>query len=112
MIGALLFGLAAVGPPAPVDTAGYQTVYLGWDARAKACNARVNGVQVGDPATDEGKAALLGALSDKQRAVQLQDPDAVPYGCVDTVTSLLRQSGHAIKVGFISEPPPPSSMRE
>ena len=36
-------------------------------------------------------------------AVQLQGLN-VPYTCVDSVLSTLRKSGHAIKVGFLSEP--------
>ncbi|WP_298691180.1 hypothetical protein [uncultured Sphingomonas sp.] len=109
MIAALLIGLAtagpaAVGPVAPVEADGHQTVYLGWDARIKACSARVDGIPTGDPATDAGKTALLGALSDRQRAVQLQGLTGIPYSCVDTVVSAIRQSGRAVKVGFLSEP--------
>ena len=112
MIAALLLGLAVAGPPAPADTGSYQTVHMGWDARTRACIVRVDRIPVGDPATDEGEAKLLAALSDKERAVQLQDPDHVPYACVDTVTSLLRKAGHAIKVGFISEPSASPAPRE
>lgn len=102
---AILLALAAVGPAAPDDAAGHQTVYLSWDAETKACHARVGSIEVGDPSTDEGEKALTGALSDKQRAVQLQGlSGSVPYACVDTVLSTLRKSGHAIKVGFLSEP--------
>jgi biopolymer transport protein ExbD len=104
VIAALLLGLAAVGPAAPDDAAGHQTVTLSWDAETKACHARVGGIEIGDPTTDEGEAALTATLSDKQRAVQLQGLNGVPYACVDMVLSTLRKSGHAIKVGFISEP--------
>ena len=104
MIGALLLALVAVGPPAPVEAGAHQTVYLGWDSRTKACNARVDAIPIGDPATDEGEAALLGALSDKQHAVQLQGLVGIPYSCVDTVVSAIRRSGHEVKVGFLSEP--------
>ncbi len=104
MIAGLLLTLAAVGPVAPADTAGHQTVALGWDAQAKACSARVNGVEIGDPSTDEGEAALTAALSATQRAVQLQGLNGIPYDCVDTVVSALRRSGHTVKVGFLSEP--------
>jgi hypothetical protein len=103
VIAALLLGLAAVGPAAPDDAAGHQTVTLSWDAETKACHARVGSIEIGDPTTDEGEAALKSALSDKQRAVQLQGL-SVPYTCVDSVLSTLRKSGHAIKVGFLSEP--------
>jgi hypothetical protein len=106
VIAGLLLGLAAVGPAAPADTGSHQTVYLGWDAQTKSCNARVDGIPVGDPATDEGEAALSRALSDRQQAVQLQGLSGVPYSCVDTVVSALRKSGHAVKVGFLSEPVP------
>ena len=104
MIAALLLGLAAAGPALPED-AGHQTVTLGWDAETKACNARVGTIRTGDPATEEGEAALTGALSDKQRTVQLHGLDGVPYACVDTVLSALRRSGHTVKIGFLSEPP-------
>jgi len=102
VIAGLLLSLAAVGPALSDDTA-HQTVYLGWDAETKACHARVGSIEIGDPTTDEGEAALNTALSDKQRAVQLQGLN-VPYSCVDRVLSTLRKSGHAIKVGFLSEP--------
>ena len=104
MIAALLWGLASVGP-ALSDAAAHQTVTLNWDAETKACHARVGPVEIGDPTTDEGEAALNSALSDKQRAVQLQGlSNAVPYTCVDSVISTLRKSGHTVKVGFLSEP--------
>jgi hypothetical protein len=112
MIASLLLAVATVGPPAPVDAGSYQTVHMSWDARTKACIARVDGIPVGDPSTDEGAAALLAALSNKQRAVQLQDPSGVPFSCQLNGTPLLRKSGHAIKVGFISEPAPTSAPRE
>ena len=104
MIAGLLLGLAAVGPAVPADAGGHKTVYLSWDAQTKACAARVDNIPTGDPATDEGEAALLGALSDRQRAVQLQGLNGIPYSCVDTVVSALRRSGHEVKVGFLSEP--------
>lgn len=106
MIASLLLGLAAVGPVAPAETGVHQTVTLEWDARTKSCGARVDNVPIGDPGTDEGEAALAGALSDEQRAVQLQGLNGIPYGCVDTVVSAIRRSGHAVKVGFLSEPSP------
>ncbi|MBA2932748.1 hypothetical protein HZF05_01440 [Sphingomonas sp. CGMCC 1.13654] len=100
----LLLGLAVAGP-ALSDAAAHQTVYLSWDAEAKACHARVGSIEIGDPTTDDGEAALNAALSDRQRAVQLQGlSNAVPYTCVDSVLSTLRKSGHTIKVGFLSEP--------
>lgn len=102
MIGVLL-ALAAVGPVAP-DDAGHQTVYLGWDALTKGCTARVGGIEIGDPTTDDGGKALTNALSGQQRAVQLQGLNGVPYTCVDSVLSTLRKAGHTIKVGFLSEP--------
>ena len=99
-----LLGLAVVGPALSDDTA-HQTVTLSWDAETKACHARVGSIEIGDPTTDEGEAALNTALSDKQRAVQLQGlTGSVPYACVDSVLSTLRTSGHTIKVGFLSEP--------
>jgi hypothetical protein len=105
VIAALLLGLAAVGPAAPDDAGGHQTVYLSWDAETKACQARVGSIEVGDPTTDEGEKALTGALSDKQRAVQLQEQNGgVRYDCVDVVLAVLRKSGHTIKMGFLSEP--------
>lgn len=107
MIAALLLGLASVGPALPADTGAHQTVYPLWDARTKTCGARVDSVQVGDLAADGGEARLTGALSDKQRAVQLQGVDGVPYSCIDTVVSAIRKSGHMVKVGFLAEPASP-----
>ncbi len=104
MIAGLLLGLVAVGPALPADTGGHQTVYPSWDARTKSCGARVDSVQIGDLAAEGGEAALTGALSDKQRAVQLQGVDGIPYPCIDIVVSAIRKSGHTVKVGFLTEP--------
>jgi hypothetical protein len=106
VIAALLLGFAAVGPALPTDPSAHQTVYPLWDARTKTCGARVDSVQIGDLAADGGEAALTSALSDKQRAVQLQGVEGIPYPCIDTVVSAIRKSGHMVKIGFLTEPAP------
>jgi hypothetical protein len=104
VIAGLLLALAAAGPVAPADSGSHQTVTLNWDAQTKACSARVGTIPVGDPATGDGAAALGAALSARQRAVQLQGLDGIPYACVDRTVSAIRKSGHEVKVGFLSEP--------
>lgn len=94
MIGAPLLALLAAGPSLG-DASHAQWVKMRWDAQTRSCAAQANGVEVGDPGTDAGRAALLRALPDKQTRVQLRGIDnGVPYTCVDTVVSALQDAGY------------------
>lgn len=109
MIPALLLVVATagpvVGPPSP-DDRQYQNVMLGWDAAAKACSVRVNGAEVGDPREDAGRAALLKALPDRSRVINLSGSMDTPFLCMQSIVTVLQSDGRRFRVGFTSEPPP------
>lgn len=94
MIGLSLVALLAAGPS--LSEAGHvQWVKMRWDARTRSCGVQANGVEIADPASDEGHAALVLALPDKQTRVQVRGiDDGVPYTCVDTVVSALQEEGY------------------
>lgn len=89
----MLAALASAGPIAPASRP-VQAVRLSWDAGTRACVAEVNTIEVGDFATDAGRAALLRALPDRTSQVQLRGSDGVPYRCVGDLISLLQREGY------------------
>jgi hypothetical protein len=94
VIGLTLLALLAAGPSLD-DSGRAQWVKMRWDARTRSCGAQAGGVEVGDPASDEGRAALLRALPDKQVRVQVRGiDDGVPYACVDKLVSALQEEGY------------------
>ena len=93
MTGVLLAALVAAGPALPAGEAR-RWVALSWDAQTRGCAASVNGVPVGDPDSDAGRAALIRALPDHAARVPLRGGDTVPYRCVDAVVTALQRAGY------------------
>ncbi len=85
--------LATVGPVADTGSQS-QTITLTWDVGAKTCDARVGGIEIGDPLTDEGTDALLRALPDKGQRIQLNGTMAIPYKCVGGLVEMMRHKGY------------------
>jgi hypothetical protein len=94
VIGLPLLALLAAGPS--LGDAGHgQWVKMRWDPQTRSCAAQANGVEIGDPASEEGRAALLRLLPDKQIRVQVRGiDDGVPYSCVNEVVSALQNEGY------------------
>ncbi len=102
MIAALLLGLVAVGPVASTDDQ-HQIVVMGWDASTKSCSAKVRGIEVGDPTTDDTQAALTRLLPDHGRPIELHGATDVPYACVSGLVSAMQTDGYRFKVGATPE---------
>jgi hypothetical protein len=107
VIAALLLGLAAIGPAAPVETRR-QSIFVAWDFDTKTCVPQVNGVETGDIGTDAGKEALVVALPDKGVSISLIGKGglAIPYSCVADIGTTLKRAGYYGRIGSISEAPP------
>jgi hypothetical protein len=106
VIGVLL-ALAAVGPAAPVEQHG-QTVFVSWDATAKACVPQVNGVETGPITSDDGKAALIAALPDKGVSLRLigKNGYTIPYDCAADIVATLKHAGFYGRIGLGGESAP------
>jgi hypothetical protein len=102
-----LLVLAATGPSL-ADAGHTQWVKMRWDAQTRSCAAQANGIEVGDPASDEGHAALVRALPDRQLRVQVRGIEHVPYSCIDDVVSALQTEGYrGVSMGSPSPVPHP-----
>ncbi|HEY0270426.1 MAG TPA: hypothetical protein VGC10_05505 [Sphingomonas sp.] len=106
MIPALLLAQAAMGPV--LDAAPpLEHVRLGWDAKARLCGVQVHGAEIGDPRTDAGRAALVQALPDQRKGVDLLGATDVPFVCLQAVLDTLRTNGRRYRVGLVSPGQPP-----
>jgi hypothetical protein len=103
---ALLLAQAVAGPVLSESRAS-TNIFIRWEARTKACLPEINGVEVGDIATDAGKHALDAALPDKGAEVHLRAGDDAPYDCFIGIIDALKRQGFHGRIGFISEPPRP-----
>jgi hypothetical protein len=103
---ALLWALVAAGPPAPAPPRG-QTVFVSWDATAKACVPEVHGVETGPITTEDGKATLIAALLDKGAPVRLIGKAGyiIPYDCAADIVAALKHAGFYGQVGLMAAAP-------